>query len=123
MAPKFTVAAIELAERAVVFRSPFRFGAVTVNGATQLFVHVTIETGGKRITGASAELMVPKWFNKDPNLSADDTARQLRRSADIARGIYIQKRDADTAFGLSAAPNAAASGGMFSLPQATICAA
>ncbi|MBV9953677.1 MAG: hypothetical protein JOZ70_00375 [Pseudolabrys sp.] len=107
MAPRLTVKSIEFSERPVAFRAPFRFGAVTVNGAAQLFVHAEIEMEGKRSTGASAELMVPKWFNKDPDLSADDTARQLRRSADSARDIYLQKRDPDTAFGLSAACYAA----------------
>ena len=28
--------------------------------------------------GATAELMVPKWFNKDPKLSPDETVAQLR---------------------------------------------
>jgi hypothetical protein len=52
------------------FATPFRFGPVTVNEAVQLFVHLGIEVDGKCSDGASAELMVPKWFNKDPKLSA-----------------------------------------------------
>jgi hypothetical protein len=104
MAPRLTLESVSLAERRIAFRTPFRFGAVTVSEASQLFVHVEIEVEGKgRSQGASAELMVPKWFNKDPALSADDTVDQLRHSAETARTLYLERRGADTAFGLHAA--------------------
>jgi L-alanine-DL-glutamate epimerase-like enolase superfamily enzyme len=102
MAPNIAVKSIEFSERRVPFRHPFRFGAVTVNEAAQLFVHVIAEVDGKSSIGVTAELMVPKWFNKDPALSADQTVDQLRRSAAIARDIYLEARP-DTAFGLHAA--------------------
>jgi hypothetical protein len=103
LAPRLAVKGVSFCERQVPFRTPFRFGAVTVNEATQLFVHVGIEVDGKPSKGVAAELMVPKWFNKDPKLTADDTVYQLRRSADIARGIYLDNQGQDTAFGLHAA--------------------
>jgi hypothetical protein len=104
MAPRLTLESVSLAERRVPFRTPFRFGAVTVSEASQLFLHVEIAVEGKGCSqGASAELMVPKWFNKDPALSADDTVDQLRRSAETARTLYLERRAADTAFGLHAA--------------------
>jgi hypothetical protein len=102
MAPPLAVKAIGFSERRVAFVHPFRFGAVTVNEASQLFVHAEIEVDGKRSLGAAAELMVPKWFNKDPRLSADQTVDQLRQSADVARAIYADL-PRDTAFGLHAA--------------------
>jgi hypothetical protein len=104
MAPRLAIKRIDLSERAVEFRTPFRFGAVTVERAPQLFVHVEIEVEGLgRSAGATAELMVPKWFNKDPRLSADETVNQLRRSVAIARGLYASARAPDTAFGMHAA--------------------
>jgi hypothetical protein len=104
MAPRLAIKRIDLSERLVEFRAPFRFGAVTVEHAPQLFVHVEIEAEGLgRSAGAAAELMVPKWFNKDPRLSADETVNQLRRSVAIARGLYASARAPDTAFGLHAA--------------------
>jgi hypothetical protein len=103
LAPRLAVKSVSFCERQVPFRTPFRFGAVTMNEATQLFVHVGIEVDGKPSKGIAAELMVPKWFNKDPKLTADDTVYQLRQSADIARGIYLNNRGQDTAFGLHAA--------------------
>jgi hypothetical protein len=105
MSPRITVKSIDLSERRVPFRHPFRFGAVTVNEAPQIFVHVTIEVDGQRSTGAAAELMVPKWFNKDAGLSAGDTIDQLRQSAAIARTLYLEQTTPDTAFGLHAARN------------------
>jgi hypothetical protein len=99
------VKSIDLSERRVPFRHPFRFGAVTVNEAPQIFVHVTIEVDGQRSTGAAAELMVPKWFNKDAGLSAGDTIDQLRQSSAIARTLYLEHTVPDTAFGLHAARN------------------
>src|SRR5215471_21837324 len=102
MASRIAVKNIEFSERRVPFQHPFRFGAVTVNEAPQMFVHVTIEVNGERNYGASAELMVPKWFNKDPSLSAADTIDQLRQSAEIARSLYLDRKTPDTAFGLHA---------------------
>jgi hypothetical protein len=103
MSPHITVKNIEFSERRVPFRHPFRFGAVTVNEAPQIFVHVTIEVDGRHSTGIAAELMVPKWFNKDPGLSAGDTVDQLRQSATIARTLYLERTKPDTTFGLHAA--------------------
>jgi hypothetical protein len=103
MPPRISVKTISFSERRVPFQYAFRFGAVTVNEASQLFVNAEIEADGKRSTGASAELMVPKWFNKDPQLSAEQTVDQLRQSAEIARALYLETRSSDTAFGLHAA--------------------
>ena len=104
MAPRLTVRDVSFAERRVPFVTPFRFGAVTVNEAAQLFVHVEIDVEGRgRSVGATAELLVPKWFNKDPTLSADDTVEQLRRAATLARDIYLSTDEPTTAFALHAA--------------------
>ena len=104
MSLRLAVKSIAFAERAAPFRTPFRFGAVTVNEGVQLFVHVEIEVEGKgRSVGTTAELMVPKWFNKDASLSADQTVDQLRQSAQTARALYLARPGYDTAFGLHAA--------------------
>jgi hypothetical protein len=103
MAPKLVVRSIDFATRPVRFKMPFRFGAVTVEGAPQIFVHVAIEIEGYgRSIGTTAELMVPKWFNKDPALTPDQTVDQLRRSIEIARGLYLLEPRPNTAFALSA---------------------
>jgi hypothetical protein len=104
MAPRLAVRDIALFERPVRFARPFRFGAVVVNAAPQAFVRVEIEVEGKgRATGASAEFLVPKWFDKRPLLSPDETVEELRRSLLIARELYLAHSTFDSAFGLHAA--------------------
>lgn len=72
-------------ERPVTLRLPFRFGAATLRQARQAFLRVRIEdASGRSAIGMAAELMVPKWFDKSPELSNDDNANQLRRSMMLA---------------------------------------
>ncbi|PDT90355.1 hypothetical protein CO669_09175 [Bradyrhizobium sp. Y36] len=90
-------------ERPVQFARPFRFGAITINATPQLFVRVDIEVEGRgSAVGASAELLVPKWFDKRPELSPAQTVDGLRRSLEIARGLYLARTGYQTAFDLHA---------------------
>ena len=90
-------------ERPVAFVRPFRFGAVVINAAPQMFVRVEIEVEGKGASvGASAEMLVPKWFDKRAHLSPDETVTELRRSLLIARELYLAHSGFETAFGLHA---------------------
>jgi hypothetical protein len=101
---RLTLRDISFFERPVRFARPFRFGAVTINAAAQVFVRVEIEVEGKPASvGASAELMAPKWFDKRPHLSPEQTVAELRRSLSIARELYLSHKDPETAFGLHAA--------------------
>ena len=98
--PRLVVRNIDFFERGVCFSRPFRFGAVVVTSAPQLFVRVEIEVeSGKTFVGASAEMLVPKWFDKRAHLSADQTVDELRRSLEISRGLYLASSSFDTAFG------------------------
>jgi hypothetical protein len=107
MAQRLVVRSIAFTERPVRFRMPFRFGVAKVEGAPQIFVHVEIELeDGTRTRGASAELMVPKWFNKDADLSPEQTVAQLRVALNVARDLYLSRGTFDTAFGLHAACHA-----------------
>lgn len=102
--PRIILRDIALFERAVAFVRPFRFGAVTVNAAPQAFVRVELEVEGRGVhVGASAEMMVPKWFDKRPHLSIDDTVDELRRSLAIASDLYLAQSGFISAFGLHAA--------------------
>ena len=104
LTPRFTVREIALYERDTPFRKPFRFGAVTVQGTAQAFVRVEIALEDGRVAaGATAELMVPKWFDKNPALSLAETVDELRRSLAIARDIYVAERKPLTAFALHTA--------------------
>jgi hypothetical protein len=104
VAPRIALRDIALFERPTAFVRPFRFGSVTVNAAPQAFVRVELDVEGKGVfVGASAELMVPKWFDKRPHLSIDDTVDELRKSLAIAADLYRSQSGLVTAFGLHAA--------------------
>ncbi len=101
---RLVVRDISFFERPVTFARPFRFGAVVINATPQAFVRVEIDVEGKgRATGASAEFLVPKWFDKRPHLSPEETVTELRRSLLIARELYLAHSGFETAFGLHAA--------------------
>ncbi|MBN8942062.1 MAG: enolase [Rhizobiales bacterium] len=109
-APRITLHDIEAFERWTPFARPFRFGAVTVEGAWQAFVRVVVQVeGGPRASGASAELMPPKWFDKRADRSAAATVADLRASLAHAVGTASETRAPDTAFGLHASHHGAQS--------------
>jgi L-alanine-DL-glutamate epimerase-like enolase superfamily enzyme len=102
-APAFTVAAVEFFERPVRLRMPFRFGVVTLTEAPQAFVRVRIRLAdGREGWGAGAELLAPKWFDKNLALSNEDNFAQLRLALRLARDAYLDGA-ARTAFGHFAA--------------------
>jgi len=76
----------------VRLRMPFRFGVVTLTESPQAFVHCRIRTeDGKEAEGAAAELLAPKWFDKNPALTNEDNFAQLRASLRAARGQYLAR--------------------------------
>ena len=78
---------------------PFRFGVVTLTEAPQCFVRARIERpDGQAHWGAAAELLAPKWFDKDLKLSNDDNFDQLRLSLRLAADAYLQSGRPRTAF-------------------------
>jgi hypothetical protein len=100
---RLAVRDIAFFERPVAFVRPFRFGAVVINAAPQAFVRVEIEIEGKGSSvGAAAEMLVPKWFDKRPHLTPEQTVTELRRSLMIARDLYLAHSSFETAFGLHA---------------------
>ncbi len=98
-APQFRVVSIELFERDVRLRMPFRFGVVTLTESPQAFVRARIRTeDGREAEGGAAELLAPKWFDKDPALSNDDNFEQLRAALRLAREAYLSGKPS-SAFG------------------------
>jgi hypothetical protein len=98
---RFSVAEIACFERPVKLRMPFRFGVVTMTQAPQAFVRARIRLeDGREADGAAAELLAPKWFDKNPALSNDENFEQLRQSLRAAREAYLAS-GLDTAYGHS----------------------
>src|SRR5262245_46723739 len=105
-APRLAITAIELFERPVTLRLPFRFGVVTLTHAPQAFARVRIKVGAREARGAAAELLAPKWFDKNLSLSNEDNFDQLRDSCHAAPALYLHAAER-TAFGHFAAHYAA----------------
>jgi L-alanine-DL-glutamate epimerase-like enolase superfamily enzyme len=101
MALRVRLDEIALFERATPFRHAFRFGAVTVREAPQAFVRVAVSTDdGRTATGVAAEMMMPKWFDKNPAKTPAMTIADLKTS--LAGAAQLYRRDGsrfDTAFG------------------------
>ena len=103
-APPIRVREVRLYERPVRLRMPFRFGVVTLREAPQAFVRVRIENGqGRSAWGASAELLAPKWFDKNLALTNEQNFDQLRLALRLAADAYTQDQTPRTAFGHFAA--------------------
>lgn len=101
-APRIRLIEAEAFERPVPFRFAFRFGAAEVRSARQAFLRVRIADEARReAVGWSAEMMMPKWFDKNPNLTPDENTEQLRTSLRLAMQAMRAARS-DTAFGLHA---------------------
>jgi len=101
--PSFRITEIEFRERPVRLRLPFRFGVVTLTHAPQAFAFARIAMpDGRTSLGAAAELLAPKWFDKNLSLTNEQNFDQLRAALDIARGLYLDNASR-TAFGHFAA--------------------
>ena len=97
--PRFRVLSFRQYERDVRFRMPFRFGVVTLTAAPQAFLRARIRLeDGRESEGAAAEMLAPKWFDKNPALTNEQNFDQLRLSLALAREAYTA-RETDTAFG------------------------
>jgi L-alanine-DL-glutamate epimerase-like enolase superfamily enzyme len=87
---KFAVLELDFFEREVRLRLPFRFGIVTLREAPQAFLRARVRLeNGAEAEGGAAELLAPKWFDKNPALSNEQNFGQLRSSLRLAREAYL----------------------------------
>jgi len=106
-APRLRVLEVRRYEHDVRLRMPFRFGAVTLTGAPEVHVRARVALqGGGEAWGAAAEMLAPKWFDKDPALTNEDNYAQLRTSLALAADAYTADGAPRTAFGLFAVHHA-----------------
>jgi hypothetical protein len=86
---KVKLEAVERYERHVKLRLPFRFGVITVTDATQAVIRARISLpDGRSSKGVAAEALAAKWFEKSPQFTDEENLQQLRRSLDLAIGLY-----------------------------------
>ncbi|MBB2671583.1 UNVERIFIED_ORG: hypothetical protein GGE44_001134 [Rhizobium esperanzae] len=98
-APRVRLVEIDAFERDIRLRLPFRFGAATLEEAPQAFLRVRVEDEeGKTAIGAAAEMMVPKWFDKNPALTPAQNVDQLRGSIRTAAAASLEASTPATLF-------------------------
>ncbi|NEK35715.1 mandelate racemase [Rhizobium leguminosarum] len=98
-APRIRIIEIDAFERDVRLRLPFRFGAATLEKAPQAFLRVRVEDEeGRTALGAAAEMMVPKWFDKNPAFTPAQNVDQLRTSIRTAAAASLEPSAPTTLF-------------------------
>ncbi|BAT58885.1 hypothetical protein GJW-30_1_01413 [Variibacter gotjawalensis] len=98
-APRIRVLAIEPYERTFRLRLPFRFGNTTVTHGTQIIMRARIATqDGREGWGYTSESIASRWFDKNPALSDQQAADQMRTAVLIAQDAYLAA-GANTPFG------------------------
>lgn len=101
MTNKLRIKEVEFYERDVRFRMPFKFGVITLTEEPQTFARVLVELeSGQEGWGMAAEVLGPKWFDKNPGLSNEENMQQLRRSLAVAVQVYTLDKEFETPFGL-----------------------
>ena len=79
--PKVRILSLAVHERPWALRIPFHYGVTVLRHATEIHVVCDIEVDEKiRATGFAAEIAAPKWFEKSPSFSPEDTVNRLREA-------------------------------------------
>lgn len=102
MIPSLVIKEITVTERPVKLRLPFQFGSTEVRETAEKYCTLVAEIDGKRAQGFSAQLMVPRWFDKRAGLSNDDTIDALRETVDAAVNAALNDGHAGSVASLSA---------------------
>jgi len=81
-------------------RLPFRFGIATLTQAPTLTVRVSARADGASTVGYASDLLVPKWFEKDPDKSVQDDVLALVKSARTAARLLMRPHEPSSVFDL-----------------------
>ena len=64
----FELRHLEIAEFPTTTRMPFRYGIAELTAMPHIFMRATVEASGASVVhGVSADGLLPRWFEKDPN--------------------------------------------------------
>ncbi|MEE3258964.1 MAG: enolase C-terminal domain-like protein [Candidatus Latescibacterota bacterium] len=86
---QITVKEIEFYVRQMPMRMPFKFGNVVIDSQTALHVAMDVElASGQRARGWAADMLAPRWFDKDPHKSVAQGIRDLVDGAQAAAEAY-----------------------------------
>ena len=84
-----TIKDIEFYVREMRMRMPFKFGNVVADSLTALHVAMDLEpSNGRRARGWAADMLSPRWFDKDPSKEMAEGIRDLLDGARAAAAAY-----------------------------------
>jgi len=84
-APRVRICGARFGIRHVPMRMPFRFGMITLTASAQIHLFLEVESSdGRRATGLAADMLAPKWYDKDPDKSYADNLNDLVAGARLA---------------------------------------
>lgn len=90
MTEKVKITQIDFYMRNVYTRMPFKYGVATLTAVPILHVLMQIEwVNGRCATGVAADILPPKWFDKDPNKEYEDNVDDLLAVAQAGRTAYL----------------------------------
>lgn len=101
-APRLALRQTRFFMRNVRTRMPFKYGVATLTSVPILHLVAELELeGGRRATGVAADILPPKWFDKDPAKSYQDNVDDLLWAARRAAELYTDlSRQPHTVFAL-----------------------
>lgn len=91
---RIRVLSLELGIRPCRTRLPFRFGISTMTEAPLLVATLRVGTEDGEAIGYAADLLVPKWFSKNPATSHEDDRAELAASARRAAQFIAARGEA-----------------------------
>lgn len=74
--------------RNVRTRMPFKYGVATLTSVPILHLVVSLEVDGKKVEGFAADILPPKWFDKDPAKTYEQNVEDLLFAAGAAADAY-----------------------------------
>ncbi|MCH2162166.1 MAG: hypothetical protein MK085_09880 [Phycisphaerales bacterium] len=88
---RLQVVSTHLAIRTVRTRIPFKFGVHVLEDVPLAELVVEVETADhQRGVGRSSDLLVPKWFEKNPDTTPAEDSEALRQSAENASRLAVE---------------------------------
>lgn len=88
-------------ERRLHTRLPFRYGIAVMTEVPHVWLDLTVQCDGQRVTGRAADHLPPKWFTKDPTRDVAEEIEELRAVLRQA-GTHAAGLEAATIFDLVA---------------------
>lgn len=102
MADVYRLRSVDVATVPMKTRIPFRYGIAVLTEMPHLFLRVTVEdvASGNLYHGVSADGLLPKWFEKDPDSSAAEDLQRMWTAIRQAADAALAMRDFSSPFRL-----------------------